>query len=153
MEYSTTSSVITNKQQNRKQHPNSNMRLFLLSPLLLLPKSQAWGSLGHTTVAYLATSLITPQTTTLFQSLLHNDTEHFLAGIATWADSYRYTAEGRFSGELHFIDAHDVVPTACGVVLERDCKAGVEGQEVGAGSCIVGAIRNYVSEDPLFTDC
>jgi len=112
-----------------------------------LPRVISWGSLGHTSVAYLASLLIAPQTTTLFQTLLHNDTEHFLAGVATWADSYRYTSGGRYSAPLHFVDAHDAPPTACGVVLERDCEGDgkEEGVEVGLGRCIVGAIKNYVS--------
>ena len=96
----------------------------------------AWGSLGHETVAYLATNFISPITSILFKSILHNDTDHFLAGVATWADSFRYTAAGRFSAPLHFIDAEDHPPESCSVKYSRDC---------GENGCIVGAILNYVS--------
>ena len=114
-------------------------------PLLLLlplPSTLAWGSLGHETVAYIATNFVSPRTAALFQTILHNDTEHYLAGVATWADSFRYTAAGRFSAPLHFIDAEDTPPSACGVKYARDC---------GGNGCIVGAILNYVS--CIFWNC
>lgn len=103
--------------------------------LALLPLTSAWGTLGHTTVAYIASNFVSPPTALLFQSILYNDTEHYLANIATWADSFRYTAAGRFSAPLHFIDAEDEPPLWCGVKMERDCAK--EG-------CIVGAVANYV---------
>lgn len=115
------------------------MRLSALTLLSLsvLPSSiSAWGSLGHETVAYVASNFVSPKTSTLFKSILHNDTEDYLAGVATWADSFRYTAAGRFSAPLHFIDAEDHPPTSCGVKYIRDC---------GEHGCIVGAILNYVS--------
>ncbi|KAG9237812.1 phospholipase C/P1 nuclease domain-containing protein [Amylocarpus encephaloides] len=111
-----------------------------LLPLLCLPSSKAWGTLGHTTVAYIASSLVSPPTTLFFQSILYNDTEHYLANIATWADSFRYTAAGRFSAPLHFIDARDDPPRSCGVQMKRDC-GGSEGE-----GCIVGAIANYTGQ-------
>ena len=46
-----------------------------------------------------------------------------------------YTAAGRFSAPLHFIDANDSPPESCGVVFDRDC----------GEACIIGAIGNYVS--------
>lgn len=101
----------------------------LPSPIL------AWGTLGHTTVAYIASSFVSPSTTSLFQYILYNNTDDYLANIATWADSFRYTEAGRFSAPLHYIDAKDDPPQNCGVEMARDC---------GSGRCIVGAIGNYV---------
>jgi hypothetical protein len=109
------------------------------SILLILARfqqAQAWGTLGHTTVALIASSLVTPQTTTIFQSVLRNDSSNYLASIATWADSFRYTAAGRFTAPFHFIDAEDSPPESCGVVFKRDC---------GSRGCVVEAIGNYVS--------
>jgi hypothetical protein len=82
-------------------------------PLLflpLLPQTLAWGTLGHQTIAYLASNFVSASTETYFQTLLNNNTDAYLAGVATWADSYRYTEEGKYSAVLHFIDAEDDVP-------------------------------------------
>lgn len=77
-----------------------------------------------------------PETRSFFQTLLRNDSSSYLAGVATWADSIRYTKWGHFTGVFHFIDAHDNPPTNCTVDYERDCK------EEG---CVVSAIGNYTS--------
>ena len=114
------------------------MKLLLPILLLYLRSTLAWGTLGHTTIAYIASSLVSPPTALLFQDLLYNNTEHYLANVATWADSFRYTEAGRFSAKLHYIDAKDEPPRSCGVVMERDC--------VGGTGCVVGAVGNYVSD-------
>jgi len=108
--------------------------LYLLTSL---PASCAWGSLGHETVAYVASNFVASDTKSFFQAILHNQTSSYLAGVAAWADSFRYTAVGRFSAPFHFIDAEDNPPTSCGVKYSRDCPA--EG-------CIVGAIQNYTTQ-------
>lgn len=84
----------------------------------------------------MASDLVNDRTATFFKTLLRNDTADYLAGVATWADSIRYTKWGHFTGIFHFIDAKDSPPAYCGVDLERDCK------EAG---CIVTAIRNYTT--------
>lgn len=115
------------------------MKVAILTPFALLsslPSTLAWGTLGHTTVAYVASSFVQAETREFFQNILHNTSDAYLAGIATWADSFRYTAAGRFSGPFHFIDAEDSPPSSCGVKYARDC---------GEQGCVVGAIQNYVS--------
>ncbi|KAJ4366998.1 hypothetical protein N0V83_007528 [Neocucurbitaria cava] len=108
-----------------------------LLPLLgALPYASAWGSLGHTTVAYIAQNFVCDKTAKFAQSILNDSSTAYLANVATWADSYRYTAEGEFSALLHYIDALDNPPESCNVVYERDCP------EEG---CIVSAIANYSS--------
>ncbi|ORY67313.1 S1/P1 nuclease [Pseudomassariella vexata] len=102
--------------------------------LLAVPTVHAWGSLGHITVAYIATKFVKEDTATYFQDLLRNDTEHYMAGVATWADSIRYTKWGRFTKNFHFIDAKDTPPSYCGVDFERDCKE---------DGCVVSSIQNY----------
>ncbi len=47
------------------------------------------------------------------------DTGDYLAGVATWADSIRYTKWGHFTGPFHFIDAKDTPPLNCSVDYER----------------------------------
>jgi hypothetical protein len=69
--------------------------LTLLS--LLSTRAYAWGTLGHETVAYIATGLVKNDTKAWAQSILGDKTPDYLVNIATWADSYRYTAAGKFS--------------------------------------------------------
>ncbi|KAI0406210.1 nuclease S1 precursor [Xylaria palmicola] len=101
-----------------------------------LPGALAWGAMGHETVAYIASNFAAPATKTYLQGLLGDASADYLAGVASWADSYRYTAAGSFSAPFHYIDASDGPPAACGVDYDRDC---------GAAGCIVSAIRNYTT--------
>ncbi|OBU00298.1 hypothetical protein VE01_01489 [Pseudogymnoascus verrucosus] len=116
------------------------MKPSLSLPLLLLPilpSVSAWGSLGHMTVAYLAEHLVAPRTAVYMQQILSNPSSPgYLGSIATWADSYRYTKDGRYSAHLHYIDADDSPPWKCGLDIERDC---------ADEFCIVSAIGNYTS--------
>lgn len=109
-------------------------RTLILSSLGLFRAAHAWGTLGHTTVAYIAQNLVSNRTAHYAQLLLNDTSSAYFANIATWADSYRYTDEGAFSSPLHYIDALDTPPESCNVDFERDCP------EEG---CIVSAIANY----------
>lgn len=104
---------------------------------LAVPEALAWGGFGHITIAYIASNFVQPQTTHYFQTLLRNDTSDYLANVATWADSVRYSKWAQFTGVFHFIDAKDNPPYNCTVDLDRDCK------EEG---CVVTAIGNYTSQ-------
>jgi len=97
----------------------------------------AWGNLGHETVALIAQQYISSATVTFCQNILGDTSDTYLANVATWADSYRYTSAGSYSKPYHFIDAEDDPPTSCNVDYQRDC---------GSGGCIVSAITNYVSD-------
>jgi hypothetical protein len=112
----------------------------LLSLLPLLTPAVAWGTLGHDTVAFIAQSLVSNKTASFAKTLLNDSSTAYLANVATWADSYRYTAEGAFSSPLHYIDALDDPPASCDVDYARDCP------EEG---CIVSAIANYTSRVTL----
>ncbi|KAK5660675.1 hypothetical protein OQA88_12039 [Cercophora sp. LCS_1] len=101
-----------------------------------LPTIQAWGGFGHITVAYIASNFVSTETATYFKGLLRNETSDYLAGVATWADSVRYTRWGRFTSNFHFIDAKDNPPHSCNVDLERDCKA---------DGCVVTSLANYTT--------
>ncbi|KAK6196780.1 hypothetical protein LQW54_011186 [Pestalotiopsis sp. IQ-011] len=100
-----------------------------------LPGAVAWGAMGHETVAYIATNFVAASTKTYFQSLLGDTSTDYLASVASWADSYRYTTAGSFSSGYHYIDAQDNPPSSCGVDLDRDC----------ADGCVVSAISNYTT--------
>jgi hypothetical protein len=108
----------------------------------LIPSAHAWGSMGHEAIAYIASNFVTSATKTYCQGILGDTTTRYLANVATWADSYRYTTAGTFSKPYHYIDANDSPPTTCGVTYTRDCPT--EG-------CVVSAITNYVSTPPAAT--
>lgn len=108
-----------------------------LSALLLPTGALAWGAYGHETVAYVAASFVSAPTRTFFQSLLGDASADYLAGVATFADSYRSTAAGGFSAPFHYVDARDSPPGSCGVSYSRDC---------GPGGCVISAISNYVGD-------
>lgn len=106
----------------------------ILAGMAAAPLAYAWGSLGHTTVAYIAQNLVSQDTKKFAQRILNDTSASYLANVATWADSYRSLPEGRFSSPYHYIDALDSPPTSCNVNYERDCA------EEG---CIVSALANY----------
>ena len=99
-----------------------------------MPCAQAWGVLGHATVAYIAQNYLSTSTATWAQGVLGDTSTSYLANIASWADNYRETTAGAFSAPFHFIDAEDNPPTACDVDYDRDC---------GTAGCSVSAIANY----------
>ncbi|KAK3940315.1 S1/P1 nuclease [Diplogelasinospora grovesii] len=101
-----------------------------------LPQAWGWGAMGHETIAYIASNFVASSTASYFQSLLGDTSGDYLASVAAWADSYRYTTAGKFSAPFHFIDANDNPPSSCSVELSRDC---------GSGGCVVSAIANYTS--------
>jgi ribosomal protein L19E len=110
---------------------------FMLPLLAVLPGHvDAWGSLGHTTVAYIAQNFVCEKTAKFAKHLLNDTSSAYLANVATWADSYRYEKGGEFSSVYHYIDALDNPPESCNIDYERDCP------EEG---CIVSAIANYSS--------
>jgi hypothetical protein len=107
---------------------------FILLSLAAIPCAQAWGVLGHATVAYIAQNYLSTSTTTWAQGVLGDTSTSYLASIASWADDYRETTAGAFSAPFHFIDAEDNPPTTCDVDYDRDC---------GTAGCSVSAIANY----------
>ncbi|PHH82045.1 hypothetical protein CDD82_7193 [Ophiocordyceps australis] len=105
--------------------------------LVSLPGALGWGTLGHMTTAYLASSLVSNTTEAHFQQVLQSQQDDYLAHVASWADSVRYTKWGAFTKTFHFIDAHDDPPAQCNVDLERDCK------QTG---CVINALANYTQQ-------
>ncbi|KAL3961409.1 hypothetical protein ACCO45_002932 [Purpureocillium lilacinum] len=96
--------------------------------------ANAWGVLGHATVAYIAQHYLAPETASWAQGLLGDSSDAYLANIASWADQYRATAAGKWSAPFHFIDAQDNPPSSCNVDYDRDC---------GSSGCSISAIANY----------
>lgn len=106
----------------------------------LLPSLvSAWGRLGHESVALVAQNYLLPGTIEKARALLDDNTSTYLANVALWADSYRNTPEGRFSGGYHFVNGKDAPPPdECHIHYPTDCPP--EG-------CVISAIGNYVSVD------
>ncbi|KAF3912528.1 hypothetical protein ABW20_dc0108479 [Dactylellina cionopaga] len=104
-----------------------------LSASLFTQGAYSWGAMGHATVAYIAQNYMNGAARIFTSHLLNGAT---LVDVASWADSFRYTKDGRFSAGYHYIDAHDDVPHKCSIDLKRDC---------GPEGCIVSAIANYTA--------
>jgi len=117
------------------------MKFTLKIPALILlslaTHTLAWGTLGHETIAFIAQNFVAADTKVFFSSILKDEGTEYLAKVATWADSFRYTKAGRFSEPFHFIDAEDNPPDSCGVKYSRDC---------GESGCVVAAISNYTGQ-------
>lgn len=110
-------------------------RLTLAAAVLAAaPAVNAWGTLGHETVAFIAQNYVTDTTASWVQGIVGTSNSTYMASFATWADSYRYTSAGKFSEPFHFIDANDSPPSSCNVDYDRDC---------GSDNCVVSAISNY----------
>ncbi|KAE8152988.1 phospholipase C/P1 nuclease domain-containing protein [Aspergillus avenaceus] len=104
--------------------------------LAQLQLTHAWGNLGHETVAYIAQNFVASSTKSFCQKILGDDSTSYLANVATWADSYKYTDAGEFSKVFHYIDALDDPPKSCGVDYDRDC---------GDAGCSISAMLNYTN--------
>ncbi|KAJ5175679.1 uncharacterized protein N7482_001556 [Penicillium canariense] len=96
--------------------------------------ANAWGALGHATVAYVAQNYVSASTAAWAKGVLGDTSSSYLANIASWADDYRATTAGKWSAPFHFIDAEDNPPTSCNVDYNRDC---------GSAGCSISAIANY----------
>jgi hypothetical protein len=110
--------------------------LVVASVFSLARIADAWGTLGHETVAWIAQSYVSDTTKEAVQTILDSKKSDYMANVSTWADSYRYTDGGGWSAPLHYIDANDSPPESCSVDFNRDC---------GEAGCSVSAIVNYTS--------
>lgn len=66
-----------------------------LSLLASAPAANAWGVIGHATVANIATNYLTSGAQTFVSNLLGSGVT--MASVASWADTFRYTSGGHFS--------------------------------------------------------
>lgn len=103
-------------------------------PLLLLaslPLASAWGSLGHRTVAYLASMHLTPAANRFTNQLLNGQD---ISEAALFPDKVRHMPQFEYSRAWHYIDARDHPPEQCGINMTRDCLE---------DGCVVSAIANH----------
>ena len=66
-----------------------------ISALFALPCANAWGVVGHATVATIANNYLTSSAKTYVAGILGKGVT--MASVASWADDYRYTTAGTFS--------------------------------------------------------
>lgn len=61
----------------------------VLAGMAAVPSAYAWGSLGHTTVAYIAQNLVSQDTKKFAQRILNDTSASYLANVATWVCTTR----------------------------------------------------------------
>jgi hypothetical protein len=108
--------------------------LFTLT-LLPLPLASAWGSLGHRTVAYLASLYFTPESNVFTNTLLNGQD---ISEAALFPDKVRHMPAFAYTAGWHYIDAQDDPPHQCGINITRDCLP-------KDGGCVVSAIANHTA--------
>ncbi|KAJ4549383.1 hypothetical protein HRR78_004841 [Exophiala dermatitidis] len=127
--------------------------IILLFSLVFLPSiASAWGSLGHRTVAYLASMYFSTPATIMANHLLNGQD---ISEAALFPDKFAWSAA------WHYIDARDDPPRYCGINMTRDCGGGgdddllnryhVQSEQESQG-CVVTAIANHtlrVANDSL----
>jgi hypothetical protein len=109
----------------------SQLLLTLLPLTSLIPTTFCWGSLGHRTVAYLASEYLTTDATAYTTDLLNGQD---ISEASLWPDKIRRLPMFSFTAGWHYIDAEDDPPRNCGVKLKRDCDR--------RAGCVVSAIAN-----------
>ena len=88
-----------------------------LAAALLSGKAQAWGPVGHQTVAMAARAQLTPEALSRLQELMSLEPGTTLADIATWADEHR----GPETAPWHYVN----FPVGdCNYRPARDCPDG-----------------------------
>jgi S1/P1 Nuclease len=100
----------------------------------LIPSAYCWGSLGHRTVAYLASEYFTANASSYVSSLLNSQD---ISEAALFADKVRHMPGFGYSAPWHYIDAADDPPRQCGINMKRDC--------VIKTGCVVSAIVNQTA--------
>ena len=114
-------------------HPQKKMFSLALIISAGASVSYAWGTVGHTTVGYVAESFLTPKGIAYVNRVLANGES--LHSVATWADQVKTTPPYQFTIPLHFVSIRDDPRNRhCGYNDNRDCPN---------SNCIVSAIQSY----------
>jgi hypothetical protein len=111
--------------------------LFLLITFLSLNTVQGFGFTGHSAVAEVAQSVLTPAAQLIVNQLIP-EVNGQLSAIASWPDEIRPIAAYEWVKPLHYVDTP---PWVCHYNRSRDCFDPV----FGWNYCIDTAIHNYSS--------
>ena len=105
--------------------PRTALALCFAAALLLCAPAQAWGPVGHQTVAMAARAQLTPEALAHLQELLALEPGSTLGGLSTWADEHRSPE----TAPWHYVN----FPQAdCNYRPARDCPD---------GQCIVAVLE------------
>ncbi|XP_027914649.1 endonuclease 2-like [Vigna unguiculata] len=110
----------------------------IVSFVLLLPNTHAWGDDGHAIVCKIAQARLSTQAAAAVKKLLPKSANNDLSSKCSWADSLRVVFP--WSSALHFANTPK---DACNYKNSRDCvdlKTGIKGR------CVVSAITNYTNQ-------
>jgi len=85
------------------------MTLIMLAGCLVPQQALAWGAAGHSIIAELAQRHLSPKALAALKELMAGDGrpesgEVALASLASWADGYKNTPEGKFTYIWHYIN-------------------------------------------------
>jgi len=112
--------------------------LALLAMLLALPQAQAWGPLGHATVAALAQARLKPAVEAEVERLLAPEHTRELGDVASWPDQIQddpsLAALWKQTRGEHYVNFHG--GPDCDYVPPRDC---------GKDNCVIGGLQHYVA--------
>lgn len=100
----------------------------LLLLFFLSDRINAWGKIGHASVAHIAQMRLTSRAQYHVTAILENST---MADVASWADQIKMFPEWSWSSTLHYIDILDGTQD---YKKNRDCKN---------LNCVDGALQNY----------
>jgi hypothetical protein len=106
----------------------------LLALLAFTHHAASWGSLGHRTVAYLASLHLSPSATRWTNHLLNGQD---ISEAALFPDKIAHMPLFSYTRAWHYIDARDNPPHQCGINMTRDCLV--------AQGCVVSAIANHTA--------
>lgn len=124
--------------------------------LLSSPLAHAWGRDGHSIIAAVAQSRLTPAALkgALALLALEDPPMHNLSAISSWADVVTHTKAFSWTEPLHFTNVQDASPAClingnkggygnCTFDYSRDC---VDRDGKNLGFCNAGAIANFSSQ-------
>lgn len=108
-------------QQHRLAIVRSQVKMVHLKSTVLVgmaaaPSAYAWGSLGHTTVAYIAQNLVSQDTKKFAQRILNDTSASYLANVATWVYTV-YFNPARMIADIPFRLTATATPTKESSVL------------------------------------
>lgn len=149
----------------RKNQTHSNLFarwvLVLASLLVLCPRAQAWGDLGHEVVVQIALDNVTSGTRLWVTRLLAQDpdplTAHDPVSAAIWADRYRdspengYKANYQHTHAWHFVDLdrwHPHPEQACPPVPPLPART--PASQGAAQDCVVHKLEQFTAELKAF---
>ena len=82
--FSCAQTLVSSSTHNHSLLKMVHFKSTVLAGMAAAPSAYAWGSLGHTTVAYIAQNLVSQDTKKYAQSILNDTSASYLANVATW---------------------------------------------------------------------